>query len=391
MTSTEIVRHEPTATLPEKMEWARALATSNLLPRQYQNNPGNLLFAVEYADALGVSRINAITSIHVIEGKPSASADLIAALVRRAGHTLRVLGDDTFAEAHLIRFDDPEFTYRARWDMDKARAAGLTGKGVWKSYPGAMLRSRVITEVARMGASDALFGVIYTPEELGAEVDADGEVVHQVTTARAGSGADRARTALGVTQTGGSEGSPAETSVAEGAAGSSPAGNPSESSPESITDAQIRKLAVSMRDANLTDRDQALAYVAGVIGRTVGSRNELTKDEASRVIDALENGRGAEAAGGGQQGGGEGAAQESAAGPSPTPGQPDRDGIVEAELVDDDPNAVWQEILRVAGEQGMFTADVEDGYSQWSQGLLSSEASAAELRGYLTHLQERAA
>jgi len=114
MTSEIVRRDEPTATLPEKMDWARALSTSTLLPRQYQNNPGNLLFAVEYADALGVSRINAITSIHVIEGKPSASADLIASLVRRAGHRLRVLGDDTYAEAHLIRADDPEFTYKAR-------------------------------------------------------------------------------------------------------------------------------------------------------------------------------------------------------------------------------------------------------------------------------------
>jgi hypothetical protein len=120
-----------------------------------------------------------------------------------------------------------------------------------------------------------------------------------------------------------------------------------------------------------------------------GHLNETLKAYLTERGNALQNGRGAEAAGGGQQGGGEGTAQESAADPSPTP--PDADGIVDAELVDDDPNAVWQEILRVAGEQGMFTADVEDGYSQWSQGLLSSEASAAELRGYLTHLQERAA
>ena len=40
-----------------------------------------------------------------------------------------------------------------------------------------MLRARAITEVARMGASDALYGVIYTPEELGAKVDEDGDVV----------------------------------------------------------------------------------------------------------------------------------------------------------------------------------------------------------------------
>lgn len=164
-------------TLEGKMKYAQALATSSLLPRSYQRQPGNLLFALEYADALGVSPIHAITSIHVIEGKPTASADLIAALIRKAGHKLRVSGDDRKARAVLIRHDDPEFEFVAEWDLDKAKAAGLTGKGVWKSYPGAMLRSRAITEVARMGAPDALYGVIYTPEELGATVDAEGEPV----------------------------------------------------------------------------------------------------------------------------------------------------------------------------------------------------------------------
>lgn len=360
--TTEIVRREPTATLPEKMEWARALASSNLLPRQYQNNPGNLLFAVEYADALGVSRINAITSIHVIEGKPSASADLIASLVRRAGHKLRVSGDDTYAVAQIIRADDPEFTYECRWDLDKARSAGLLGKSVWKSYPGAMLRSRAITEVARMGASDALFGVIYSSEELGAEVDADGEIVHQVTTARAGSGSDRAREALGVAQTGGSEGSPAETPGAGGEAGSSPAGTPSEPSlPEGITAAQIRKLGVSMREAGLTDRDNALAYVAGVIGRTVSSRNELTKDEASRVIDALDAGE-----------------------------NPD---TVDAELVEDPPadgepnaDAVWNQIVEASDELGLTPEQLTEDVKK-RLGIIPDEASGSELATYLETLR----
>jgi hypothetical protein len=173
--STEIAVPPPTS-LESKMRYAQALATSNLLPKQYQRQPANLLFALEYADALGVSPIHAITSIHVISGKPSASADLIAALIRRAGHKLRVTGDDTTARAVLIRHDDPEFEFVAEWNMAKAKQAGLN-TATWKAYPAAMLRSRAITEVARMGAPDALFGVIYTPEELGAEVNAEGEVV----------------------------------------------------------------------------------------------------------------------------------------------------------------------------------------------------------------------
>lgn len=162
--------------LAEKMEWAKAMATGTMLPRAFQGNPANLLFAVEYADTLGIPRINALTSIHVIDGKPTASADLIASLVRKAGHKLRVSGDDTFAEATIIRADDPDFSTTVRWDETKARKAGKWGsKGPWSNYPGAMLRSRAITEVARMAASDALYGVIYTPEELGEVIDEDGK------------------------------------------------------------------------------------------------------------------------------------------------------------------------------------------------------------------------
>lgn len=53
-----------------------------------------------------------------------------------------------------------------------------------------------------------------------------------------------------------------------------------------VTPAQIRKLGVLMHGKS---RDDALADVARIIGRPVASRNDLTKAEAGRVIDALES------------------------------------------------------------------------------------------------------
>lgn len=156
----------PTEGLEAKKEYAILLSRSNLLPRQYQGNPANLLFALEYADAVGVSRIHALISIAVINGKPSPSSDLMATLVRRAGHKLRVTGDDKSATAQLIRSDDPDFVFEAVWDEAKARKAGLWGnRGPWTNYPAAMLRARAISEVVRMGAADCLAGAVYTPEE----------------------------------------------------------------------------------------------------------------------------------------------------------------------------------------------------------------------------------
>lgn len=281
---TDLTVHQPgaPAALNDKIRYAQALSGSNLLPKQYRDQPANLLFALEYADALGVAPINAITSIHVIEGKPSASADLIASLVRRAGHRLRVSGDDTFAEATILRADDPDYPFTVRWDMAKARQAGLTGKGVWKAYPSAMLRSRAITEVARMAAPDALFGVIYTPEELGAEVDAAGDVVQSMSTpgrqvsapVADRSGMARLRAAVHVEE---------------------PAAPVAPDAPVDVVDAEVmaspeqRNAVIVALAADGVPEDPAsiLAALSERVGREISHTRDLTADEAEQILLTL--------------------------------------------------------------------------------------------------------
>jgi hypothetical protein len=181
---TDIVKHHgalPAHFQPQilsaQMDYARALAESNLLPKQYFKQPANLLWAISYGQTLGVDPMTAVQSIHVINGKPTASADLIAGLVRRAGHKLRVTGDDKKAVVQIIRADDPDFTFESVWTIERAHAAKLTGKDTWKQFPAAMLKARAITEVARAACSEILQGTIYTPEEMGAVVDQDGNPV----------------------------------------------------------------------------------------------------------------------------------------------------------------------------------------------------------------------
>lgn len=163
--------------LTAKIEYARFLAKSGLLPRDYRERPENILFATEYGELLGLPAMAAITGIHVIEGKPSVSAGLISALVRRAGHRLRVQGDETQANAWITRADDPGFTYRSVWTMERAKTANLLSRTNWQRYPAAMLKARAISEVARDACQEVLLGIAYTPDELGADDDG-GEIVH---------------------------------------------------------------------------------------------------------------------------------------------------------------------------------------------------------------------
>lgn len=268
--------------LPERQEYAKALSVADLLPKQYRGNPGNVLYAIEFGRALGVEPIVAINQVHIIEGRTSASAGLISSLVRRAKHRLRVWvdrddqGQLLRAVATIVRSDDPDFEFKSVWTMDRAVAAGVAGKAVWKNYPEAMLKARAITEVAREACEEALNGVGYTPEELGADQNPDGSWVVTDAPARTNQPGQTIRQAVAsqVTATVTGDVEPAE-----------PAVNGNE--PRTLTDAQQKKMGALMRERGITDRDTALAFVSDTIGRVVASRKELTVDEASKVIEAL--------------------------------------------------------------------------------------------------------
>ena len=151
----------------DRLQHAQAVAQSSLIPDGYRNQPANVLWAMDLADALGVPFPQVMQTMVVMRGRMTMSADLMAAVVRRAGHRLRVREQDMSVTATLIRRDDPDYEFGVTWDEAKARQAGLWGqRGPWTQYPSQMLRSRAITEVCRQGASDALAGTVYSSDEL---------------------------------------------------------------------------------------------------------------------------------------------------------------------------------------------------------------------------------
>lgn len=151
----------------DRLQHAQAVAQSSLIPDGYRNQPANILWAMDLADALNIPFPQVMQTMVVMRGRMTMSADLMAAVVRRAGHKLRVCEQGMAVTAALIRQDDPDYEFTATWDEAKARQAGLWGqRGPWTQYPAQMLRSRAITEVCRQGASDALAGTVYSPDEL---------------------------------------------------------------------------------------------------------------------------------------------------------------------------------------------------------------------------------
>lgn len=168
--SNEIALQQPAMTFAEQMQYAKTVCQGSLVPSAYRGQPANVLIAMDFGRSMGLSPAESLYRITVISGRPSASAELIAANVRRAGHRLRVKKDNKarWVTCEIVRKDDPDFTFTATWDMAKAQQANLSNKENWKKYPMAMLTARSITECARDACPEALYGVIYTGEELGA-------------------------------------------------------------------------------------------------------------------------------------------------------------------------------------------------------------------------------
>ena len=161
---------------PEEAEFrsmiymAKQLAEAQgFVPAHFYREPSKILAAMLYGRDLGITPTNALQHIIVIEGKATADAQLIGMLVRRAGHRLEDKTDANSSTVTLTRADDGS-VHTFTFTMQDATRANLAGKGAWKSYPQAMLYARALTGCARKGAQDALMGVAYTPEELGAEV-----------------------------------------------------------------------------------------------------------------------------------------------------------------------------------------------------------------------------
>ena len=152
---------------PAEVNWktAQKIANTPFVPTAFRGKPEAVFAAILYGDELGLGPMQSLNSIHVIEGKPSMSPELMRALVARAGHRLDVkLASNEKVVLWGKRADnDSEAT--VEWSIKDAQQAGLAGRGAWKTYPRAMLLARATSELCRQIFSDCIMGLSYTPEE----------------------------------------------------------------------------------------------------------------------------------------------------------------------------------------------------------------------------------
>lgn len=116
---------------------------------------------------LGLSPMQSLRGIYVVNGTPVLSADLLVAVVRRSGLCGSWRVTESTPERCTItttRVGETEPSTRT-WTMADAKRANVTGKQIWAQYPAQMLRHRVAADLAREVYPDVVLG-LYTPEEM---------------------------------------------------------------------------------------------------------------------------------------------------------------------------------------------------------------------------------
>jgi len=325
---TEIQQYEQTAYAPSPIQHtanemhtahqiATAIANSTFVPTHFRGKPDECTVAMLYGATIGLDPMTAVQQIYVISGKPALYARAMVAIVLAAGHEIWVEAESEGSVTVAGKRKGSENVQRVTWTTQMAETAGYTSNKKYQTDPQSMLYARASGDLARRLAPDALLGMAYNVEEMSL-VD-DGPQRPATVQATPATQKDRVRQAIATPQP---SGPATATEPAPEPDTAAPMAGPENAAP-GITSAQSKKLHASFNELGFTkdQRAERLAYASSVVGRELASSSEMTKDEASAVIEAL--------------------AAELAQADAPS------DGTVEAVIVDDEPKPnLWEQEAR---------------------------------------------
>lgn len=158
--------------MTEAMEFSKMLSQSQMVPKNYQRQPQDILVALQWGYEVGLQPLQALQNIAVINGKPSIYGDAALALVknhpncRGVSETIEGEGDKRVAVCTVKRAYGSEIEETKKtFSIQDAKTARLWGKqGPWQQYPERMLAMRARGFAIRDAFPDALKGII-TQEE----------------------------------------------------------------------------------------------------------------------------------------------------------------------------------------------------------------------------------
>lgn len=285
-----ITPYEPAQPTNDLMIWAeeaaqvhqvaKALASTQFVPPAMKGRPDEVAAQILYGREVGMSPMVALSHINVIEGRPSMSALAMRGLAQTKGVRFRLEeSTETRCKMSAIAPGDSVWT-TITWTIDRAKKLELTNKKNWLRQPQAMLIARATSELCRLVAAPLFLGLAYSTEEIR---DGAGEVFDYAATAEPEPAPEPAprtirRKPLKTEATVGDEKKP------------EPAPEPAPDV-QTVSDGVRKALMARFNEAKITDRVTRLAYVSDVLGREVGSVNDITDAEGKSILHQLDEDR----------------------------------------------------------------------------------------------------
>lgn len=152
---------------------AKALATSELIPKEYQGKIQNCIVALEIAHRIGASPLMVMQNLYLVHGKPSWSSQFIIGAINSTGKftplrfKLEGEGDQTTCIA-WAKDGTGEVLESPPVSIQMAKDEGWYAKNgsKWKTMPLLMLRYRAATFFGRLYAPEILMGMMTAEEAM---------------------------------------------------------------------------------------------------------------------------------------------------------------------------------------------------------------------------------
>ncbi len=150
------------------VQQANVLIKSGFLPPSI-NTPEKALAIMQKGKELGIGPMEAISSINVIQGKPSVSPQLMLALARRTGELIDMKMETNEKEAVVTVTRKNQSPYTTRFGVKEATDLGLMSKDNYKKQAGTMFGWRALAANLRITFPDAISGLYLVEEMTGGE------------------------------------------------------------------------------------------------------------------------------------------------------------------------------------------------------------------------------
>jgi hypothetical protein len=152
-----IVKHTAT----EIMSIGKAFAESGMFPDI--KSAAQAIVKIQAGAELGIAPFAAMSGIHIISGKPTIGAGVMAAMVKSSGKYDYRIVEQTEKKCSIDYYQGSEMIGNSTFTIEDAKKAGTKNTD---KFPRNMLFARAMSNGVKWYTPDVFAGPVYVPEEM---------------------------------------------------------------------------------------------------------------------------------------------------------------------------------------------------------------------------------